>query len=59
MNTNARLHAKLAAFRIGTRDYEGAIRCLRVALKGTTDKRAWSKLMFAIRELNKVLLATS
>jgi len=54
MSPAARLNLKLATFRIGVANYDGAIRCLRLALKETQDKRAWSKIMLAIRELSRI-----
>lgn len=59
MSPAARLNLKLAAFRIGVANYDGAIRCLRLALKETQDRRAWSKIMLAIRELHRIAPAPS
>lgn len=58
MSPSARLNCKLAVFRIGVGNFDGAIRCLRLALKETQDRRAWSKLMLAIRELQRIVPAS-
>lgn len=55
MNPTGTALAKLAILRIEWKDYSGAVRALRAALKQTTNRRAWSKLMLAIRELNRVV----
>lgn len=38
-------------------EIQEAIATLRRALRGTRDRRAWSKLMLAIRELNRLIPA--
>lgn len=37
--------------------YADAIAYLRLALRQTSDRRAWSKLMLAIREINRLIPA--
>ncbi len=50
---------KLAQLSIRQGFYQDGINYLRAALKQTSDRRAWSKIMLAIRELSRILPATS
>lgn len=54
MSPYARLHCTAAMELIKHGHYGHAIDNLRLAIKGTSDRRAWSKLMLAIRELQRV-----
>ena len=54
MSPRARTHAHLASMYVLIGDYPSAISCLRIAIKGTTNRRAWSKLMLALRELSRI-----
>ena len=55
MSPAAILDARLAARAIRLGEFLAARQFLRSALRGTTDRRAWSKLMLAIRELSRVI----
>ena len=44
-----------AALQVRARQYELAIGNLRAALRRTSNKQAWSKIMLAIRELSKLV----
>ena len=46
-------HAAALQVRVG--QYELAIGNLRAALRRTSNKQAWSKIMLAIRELSKLV----
>ena len=59
MNAYAREACEQAVYCIKACDYPMAIACLQDALRTRPNGKVWSKLMFAIRELNKVLPATS
>ena len=54
MTPFARGLCRAAQIQIRNGDYALAIGNLRSALRRTTDRRAWSKLMLAIRELSKL-----
>jgi hypothetical protein len=54
MNTFAKLHCSAAIALIEHGHYPEAIDNLRAALRLTHDRRVWSKLMLAIRELGKL-----
>lgn len=54
MNTTATLSCHCAMDAIMAGNYGSAISHLRTALKYTTNRRAWSKLMLAIRELSRL-----
>ena len=54
MTPSAKGQCKCAMVNIEVGDYLAAIDNLRRALKGTSDRRVWSKLMLAIRELSKI-----
>lgn len=54
MEPFARTLCRAAQLQIRNGDYALAIGNLRSALRRTTDRRAWSKLMLAIRELSKL-----
>ena len=54
MNTTATLSCHCAMDVIMAGDYGSAISHLRTALKNTTNPRAWSKIMLAIRELSRI-----
>lgn len=54
MNQSAILDARLASRAIILGDYPAAQQLLRSALRGCNNRRAWSKLMLAIRELNRL-----
>ena len=55
MNATARTDCANAQRNIIAGNYSAAILDLRLALQNTTNRCAWSKLMLAIRELNKVI----
>lgn len=55
MNDLSRAHCASAQFAIRNGHYLSAVQHLRAALRQTIDRRAWSKLMLAIRELNRVI----
>jgi Flp pilus assembly protein TadD len=59
MTPYARIACDQAIFNINLGQFEMAIACLRDALRGTHDRKAWSKLMLAIRELNRIAPAPS
>lgn len=54
MSPSARNQCEFAVQEIHAGNYEAAILFLRTALKNTPNRRAWSKLMLAIRELSRV-----
>lgn len=54
MSPHAQVCCNLATTAIHVGNYHVAIKCLREALAGTSNRRAWSKLMLAIRELQRV-----
>ncbi len=54
MTPLARDYCEFAMHNIREGQIAPAIRCLRFALRETTDRKAWSKLMLAIRELSRV-----
>lgn len=54
MTTTGRDHCSSAMQHITRGQYAWAIQHLRLALQQTHDRRVWSKLMLAIRELNRV-----
>jgi hypothetical protein len=55
MNPKGRAACQIAVKAITMGQYAVAQEYLRLALKYTTDRRAWSKIMLAIRELSRVL----
>lgn len=55
MTEHARTFCRDAQRYIVAGQYANAIAYLRLALKQTSDRRAWSKLMLAIRELNRII----
>ncbi len=54
MSPAARLACSDAMEDIERGDYRSAINELRSALRGTSNRKAWSKLMLAIRELSRI-----
>lgn len=54
MSPNARNHCTAAMNLICANEYGAAILNLRSALRECHNRRAWSRLMLAIRELSKV-----
>ena len=54
MTEFAKLHCVAAQALIANGHYAHAIDNLRHALRGTTNRKAWSKLMLAIRELSRI-----
>lgn len=57
MTQFGKLHCFAAQALIANGHYQEAIDNLRAALRQTSDRRAWSKLMLAIRELSKIVPA--
>lgn len=57
MSEHAKTFCRDAQRLIVAARYEDAIAYLRRALQQTHNRRAWSKLMLAIRELNRLLPA--
>lgn len=53
MSLVARAYCNLAIVDIQLGNHEEAIDWLRYALRQTTDRKAWSKIMLAIRELSR------
>ncbi len=54
MSPIARVHCSTAQGLILSGHYDLAIVQLRSAIKGTSNRKAWSKLMLAIRELSRI-----
>lgn len=54
MSPYARAQCETAQGLILSGEYAHAIVALRCALKQTSDRRAWSKLMLALRALSKI-----
>lgn len=54
MSPSARQACDQAVANIHAGNFEMAIACLRDALRGTCNRRAWSKIMLAIRELSRI-----
>ena len=54
MTEFAKLHCVAAQALITNGHYADAIANLRAALKGTSNRKAWSKIMLAIRELSRI-----
>lgn len=57
MGPYARKACQQATWNIHQGDYTMAIACLKDALHGTHNRKAWSKLMLAIRELVRIAAA--
>jgi hypothetical protein len=55
MNATAITYAHAAACAIEQGAYQEAREFLRVALRYTSDRRAWSKLMLAAREVGRIV----
>lgn len=58
MSPSARTACSQAIDNINAGQFDMAIACLRDALRGTHNRRAWSKIMLAIRELSRVVPAS-
>ena len=54
MEPFARTLCRAAQLQVQAGKYELAIANLRAALRRTSNRQAWSKLMLAIRELSKI-----
>ena len=54
MNSQGRNHCDTAMRLIRANEYGAAILHLRCALRQTGDRKAWSKIMLAIRELSRI-----
>lgn len=54
MTPTAQTHCRIAMSDIRNGFYPSALLQLRAALAGTSNRRAWSKLMLAIRELSRL-----
>lgn len=54
MTLHGQTLCRAAMWNVREGQYTRAIILLRAALQQTTDRRAWSKLMLAIRELGRV-----
>lgn len=59
MSPHARHCCELATGAIHEGRYRDATNYLRAAIAGTSNRRAWSKLMLAIRELGRIVPANS
>ena len=59
MTSTGRGHCQIAMQHIERGQYQWAIDHCRLALRQTHNRRAWSKLMLAIRELSRIAPLTA